>query len=277
VKDSYKEIDAISQIAPGIARDRAIEEFLDKRDKIFVSFGKQLCKRNGAEQAGLEHDVTQEVRIEAWKMVTEQIADPENTVRTRVWELQLRYRVTNAAKALIDSASSAVAGTSSQARRVRAMKVTQEEMILKNGVVPSDRELVAHHNEKVMSTRSNAVKQGALATLEDLRVTATVEIESMRSLGIEEERDCVLHPAESETFQRSVVAHCKSQSETLGQVAAIWMEMISAGSPQSEAIAAICQQLPDLSAAQVRRRIHRIRALAVDMLESQLDITSADI
>lgn len=277
MKDSYKEIDEISKIAPGITRDRAIEEFLDRRNKVFISFGKQLCRRNGAEQAGLEDDVTQEVRLEAWKMVTEQIADPENTERSRVWELQLRYRCTNAARSYIDNATSAVSGASSLARRKRALKVTEEIMINEDGVVPNDKELVDRHNARMRATRTNAVKQGAMATVEDLKVAATVDVDSMRSLGIEEQRDCVLHPAESETFQRSVVAHCAAESENLGKIAAIWMELISAGAPPAEATAAICQRLPELSPAQVRRRIHSIRALAVQMLESQLNITAADI
>lgn len=126
-----------------------------------------------------------------------------------------------------------------------------------------------HHAQRIAAGRLN----GPVAATG--RTTPTGS--SMRSLGLDEEADCVLHPAESETFQRSVVAHCKAQSETLGQVAAIWMEMISAGAPQSEAIAAICTRLPELSPAAARRRIHRIRALAVDMLESQLGITPADV
>ena len=276
MKDSYKEIDEISHIAPGPAQDRAINDFLEKRTKVFRSFGIQLCRRHGAEQAGLEDDVTQEVRLEAFKMIREQLEGSAKITRKRVWELELRYRCTNGARSTIDSATATASGTSSLARRRRNLKVTEEIMINENGAVPTDKELVARHNERMEASRANATKQGMKATTEDLKVTASVDVDSMRSLSIEAPRDCVLHPAESETFQRSVVAHCKAESETLGKVAAIWMELISQGVQQPEIVAEIVSRT-ELSAAQVRRRIHNIRALSVEMLENQHGITPADV
>lgn len=276
MKDSYKEIDEISQITPGPAQDRAINDFLDKRNKVFRSFGIQLCRRHGAEQAGLEEDVTQEVRIEALAMIREQMAGSPKITRKRVWELELRYRCTNGARSTIDSATAAVSGTSSLARRRRVLKVTEEIMINENGAVPSDKELVRRHNERMEESRVNATKQGMKASVDDLKATTSVDVDSMRSLSIDSPQDCVLHPAESETFQRSVVAHCAAESETLGKVAAIWMELISQAVPQSEIVADIVERT-DLSAAQVRRRIHNIRALSVQMLENQLGITPADV
>jgi hypothetical protein len=98
----------------------------------------------------------------------------------------------------------------------------------------------------------------------------------MRSLSIEEPQYCVLHSAESEAFQRSVAVHCAAQSESLGQIAAIWLELISQSVPQAECVAEIARRTP-FSAAQVRRRIHSIRALSVAVLEDQLASIAADV
>jgi hypothetical protein len=76
----------------------------------------------------------------------------------------------------------------------------------------------------------------------------------------------VLHPAESEVFQRSVVTLCVAQSEALGHLAAIWLELVSQSVAQCECVAEIARRTP-FSAAQVRRRIHSIRALSVAVLE----------
>ncbi|MEX5256661.1 hypothetical protein [Kocuria arenosa] len=122
------------------------------------------------------------------------------------------------------------------------------------------------------SIAANTIKHGMPAPMEDLKISTLLDVDPIRSLSIEESQPCVLHPAESETFQRSVAA----QSEALGQIAAIWMDLISQSVPLAECVAEIVQRT-SLSAAQVRRHIHSIRALSVEVFEDHRDTTPADI
>lgn len=125
------------------------------------------------------------------------------------------------------------------------------------------------------SIAANTMQHGLKAPMEDLATSTRRGGDLMRSLSIKESPHCVLHPAESETFRRSVVAHCVAQSETLGKVAVIWLELISQSVAPSEGVAEIVRRTP-LSAAQVRRRIHGIRTLSVAVLEDQIGGTAAD-
>ena len=114
-------------------------------------------------------------------------------------------------------------------RRASKINKTRRELAVKLEREPSDIEVVNEVNRMAKLTRSNPEKQGALVTLEDLRVSTFSSLDSLTEefgdsiWGTEEVETSPLTRVEANPLIDSIVGACEAESVILGAVAKSWI------------------------------------------------------
>lgn len=257
----------------GTEQTNLIHAFMKSRWGLFKQISWSLCRNFGVSVDVNGEDFTSLIAEDAYKMLTEQINDDEKLERVENWEGMLKVRSRQVVRNFLDKEMAPAAEMTSTLRRVRLLNQTRDLMRLEAGTEPADRDVVEVHNAKMWATRSNPVKQGVLATVEDLQVyRACADVEDHdHTEPIDTE--FVLHPVEGPKFIRLLVDKTAAHNERLGQAAGLWLSGLyrEDGPPVIGTVEEIAEAL-DVSKSTARAYIRKIKDFAVIVFQDEFDI-----
>lgn len=272
--------DAVRAImaAPLTRRPALINDFMAARMTLFKQISRWLCRNFGQSYENHGEDFASIVSMEAYKMLTEQLEDEAELEKVEVWEGMLRHRSRQVVRNFLDKDMAPASAMSSTFRRVRLLNQTRDEMARESGSFPTDIQIVEAHNEKMRASRVNAVKQGMIATVDDLRVyrqCADIDDHDFREAI---DTDFVLHPVEGPQFMKAIVEAVALQNPKLGAAAEIWLSglYVADGDPRMASVTEIAAQM-GISTSTARAYIRRIKELAVDVARDSFGISGEDL
>lgn len=272
--------DAIRRIAAatGRLRQRMIEDFFASRRGLFNQIGFSLCRNFGVAVSQHGEDFASIVAREAWVMLSEQLEDPSQLEQVNVWEAMLKLRSKQIVKNFLDKDMSPAAEMSSTWRRVRLLNQTRDEMRIALHREPTDEEIVTTHNTRMRANRANPVKQGVIATVDDLHVwRASADVEDHDRAGTID-AEFVLHPVEGPKFIKLLVERTTEYNERLGEAAELWLSGLyrTDGPPVIRTPEEIAEAL-DVSRSTARSYIRKIKEYAVVVASEAFGITADDV
>lgn len=272
--------DAVRAIAAasGTVQTRMIDDFLRTRWVLFGQIARWLCRNFGVSPEQHWEDFRSMVAMEANAMLTEQISDEEKLERIEVWEGMLRVRSRQIVRNFLDKEMAPAAEMTTVLRRVRMLNSLRDEMRQERGAEPTDQEIVETHNARMYAARSNPVKQGVLATLEDLRTfRATADVDD-HDYTEPIDTDFVLHPVEGPRFIELLVRRTGEHNAKLGEAAHLWLSGLyrTDGPPVIASVEEIAEQMV-ISRSTARTYIRKIKEYAVEVAQAEFNITEDDV
>ncbi|HEX9089636.1 MAG TPA: HTH domain-containing protein [Arthrobacter sp.] len=273
--------DAVRAIAAATGRQREnmIEDFFLDRQGLFNQIGFSLCRNFGVAPAQHGEDFASIVAREAWVMLSEQLADESQLDQVNIWEAMLKMRSKQMVRNFLDREMSPAAEMSSTWRRVRLLNQTRDEMRFELGREPTDDEIVETHNTKMRSNRSNPVKQGVIATADDLHVwRASADVDDHDRAETMLDADFVLHPVEGPKFIKLLVERTAEYNERLGEAAGLWLSGLyrTDGPPLIRTPEEIAEAM-GVSRSTARSYIRKIKEYAVEVASEAFGITADDV
>lgn len=264
--------------AQGRVRENLIHEFMRTRMGLFKQVAWGLCRRFGHAPDQHVEDFTSIVSETAYIMLTEELADDELLERIENWEGMLRVRARSAVRNFIDKEGAPMAEMTSALRRKRLLDATRDEMRREMGREPSDLEVVETHNSRMWENRSNPVKQGVIATVEDLRVSRAQDDIDDHDFTEPIDTDFVLHPVEGPRFVRLIVERTSAYNERLGKAAQLWLSgLYSEDHPPRIATVEEIADALDVSRSTARAYVRKIKEYAIQVAQDEFSITEDDI
>lgn len=272
--------DAVRAIAAATGRQREnmIEDFFAARQGLFNQIGFSLCRNFGVAASQHGEDFASIVAREAWVMLSEQLADEDELDQVNIWEAMLKMRSKQMVRNFLDREMSPAAEMSSTWRRVRLLNQTRDEMRYELGREPGDEEIVEAHNAKMRANRANPVKQGVIATVDDLHVwRVSADVEDHDRAGTIE-ADFVLHPVEGPKFIQLLVERTSEYNDRLGEAAELWLSGLyrTDGPPLIRTPEEIADAL-GVSRSTARSYIRKIKEYAVVVASEAFGITADDV
>ncbi|GAA4033705.1 hypothetical protein GCM10023063_16880 [Arthrobacter methylotrophus] len=272
--------DAIRAIAAatGRTRDNLIHEFMRARMGLFKQIAWGLCRRFGHAPDQHVEDFASIVSMTALKMLTEELEDDELLERIENWEGMLRVQARAAVRDYIDKEGAPMAEMTSALRRKRVLDATRDEIRREMGREPSEQEIVDTHNAKMWEKRSNPVKQGVIASVEDLRVTRAQDDIADHDYSEPIDTDFVLHPVEGPRFVQLIVERTSAYNERLGKAAELWLSGLYSEDhePRIATVDEIADAL-DVSRSTARAYVRKIKEYAVLVAQQEFAITEDDL
>lgn len=272
--------DAVRMIAAAAPhlRPALINDFISDRMTLFKQISRWLCRNFGQSYENHGEDFASMVSMEAFKMLTEQISDEEELERVEVWEGMLRVRSRQVVRNFLDKEMAPASEMSTTLRRVRLLNQTRDEMAREMGRFPTDQEIVETHNLKMRAQRANPVKQGVIATVEDLQVYRQCADVQDHDYSAPIDTDFVLHPVEGPRFIALVVQRTTAYNERLGEAASLWLSGLYAeGEPPR--IASVEEIAVALSVSQstARAYVRKIKDYAITVAREEFAISKDDL
>ncbi|HEX9229283.1 MAG TPA: hypothetical protein VF885_21995 [Arthrobacter sp.] len=272
--------DAVRAIAdaPPHRRTAMINDFISDRMTLFKQISRWLCRNFGQSYENHGEDFASMVSMEAFKMLSEQISDEEQLERVEVWEGMLRVRSRQIIRNFLDKEMAPAADMSPTLRRVRLLNQTRDEMARETGRFPTDAEVVEAHNTKMRAQRVNPVKQGVIATVEDLQVFRQCADVQDHDYSAPIDTDFVLHPVEGPRFIELLVARTTAYNERLGEAARLWLSGLYAeGEPPKIATVEEIADALGVSQSTARAYVRKIKDYAITVAREEFDIGQDDL
>lgn len=272
--------DVIRSIAGASGRDRdnLIHDFMRARMGLFKQIAWGLCRRFGHAPDQHVDDFASIVSMTALKMLTEELENDELLERIENWEGMLRVQARAAVRDYIDKDGAPMAEMTSALRRKRVLDATRDEIRRELGREPSDQEIVDTHNARMWEKRSNPVKQGVIATVEDLRVSRVQDDVTDHDYSEPIDADFVLHPVEGPRFIQLIVDRTSDYNERLGKAAELWLSGLY--SDQHEPRIATVDEIAEalgVSRSTARAYVRKIKEYAVLVAQEEFAITEDDL
>ena len=272
--------DAIRSIAntTGRSRENLIHDFMKARMGLFKQVAWGLCRRFGHPPERHLDDFTSIVAETALLMLTEELEDDEKLERIENWEGMLRVQARAAVRSFIDKEGAPMAEMTSALRRKRVLDATRDEIRRELGREPSPQEIVDTHNLRMYASRSNPVKQGVIAKVEDLQVSRLHDNVDDHDFSEPIDTDFVLHPVEGPRFVRLIVERTSAYNERLGAAAELWLSGLYREDqpPRIATVDEIAEAL-DVSPSTARGYVRKIKEHAVLIAQEEFAITESDI
>lgn len=272
--------DAIRSIAAthGRVRENLIHEFMRTRMGLFKQIAWGLCRRFGHAPDQHVEDFASIVSMTALKMLTEELANDELLERIENWEGMLRVEARAAVRNFIDKEGAPMAEMTSALRRKRLLDATRDEIRREMGREPSDDEIIDTHNSRMHANRSNPVKQGVIATVQDLRVSRAQDDVDDHDFAAPIDTDFVLHPVEGPRFIQLIVERTSAYNERLGKAAELWLSgLYSEDHPPRIATVDEIAEALDVSRSTARAYVRKIKEYAVLVAQEEFAITEDDL
>lgn len=272
--------DAVRAIAAAAPHRQTamINDFITARMPLFKQISRWLCRNFGQSYENHGEDFASMVSMEAFKMLTEQISDEEQLERVEVWEGMLRVRSRQVIRNFLDKEMAPATDMSPTLRRVRLLNQTRDEMAREMGRFPTDSEVVETHNTRMRAQRVNPVKQGVIATVEDLQVYRQCADVQDHDFSAPIDTDFVLHPVEGPRFIALVVERTAAYNERLGEAARLWLSGLykEDGPPSIATVEEIAQEL-GVSQSTARAYVRKIKDYAITVAREEFDISKDDL
>lgn len=271
---------AIRSIAEtsGHAREGLIHEFMRARMGLFKQIAWGLCRRFGHAPDQHVEDFASIVSETAYIMLTEELADDAKLEQIDNWEGMLRVRARSAVRNFIDKEGAPMAEMTSALRRKRLLDATRDEIRRELGREPSDQEIIDTHNSRMWENRANPVKQGVIASVEDLRVSRAQDDIDDHDFTEPIDTDFVLHPVEGPRFVQLIVERTSAYNERLGKAAELWLSgLYSEDHPPRIATVIEISEALDVSASTARAYVRKIKEYAIQVAQEEFSITEDDV
>lgn len=264
--------------ASGRTRENMIDDFMRARLGLFKQVAWGLCRRFGHDPSQHVDDFASIVSITAFKMLTKGLDDDEMLESINNWEGMLRVQARDAVRSYIDKEGAPMAEMTSALRRKRVLDATRDEIRRELGREPSPQEIVDTHNSRMHESRANPVKQGVIATVEDLRVSRVQDDVDDHDYASPIDTDFILHPVEGPRFVKLIVERTGSYNERLGKAAELWLSgLYREGQPPQIATVDEIAEALDVSASTARSYVRKIKAYAVLVAKEEFAITEEDL
>ncbi|MET4144000.1 HTH domain-containing protein [Arthrobacter sp. UYCo732] len=272
--------DAIRSIAAssGRTRDNLIHEFMRARMGLFKQIAWGLCRRYGHAPDQHVDDFASIVSMTALKMLTEELANDELLERIENWEGMLRVQARAAVRDFIDKDGAPMTEMTSALRRKRVLDATRDEIRREMGTEPTPQEIVDTHNAKMWEKRANPVKQGVIASVNDLRVSRVQDDIADHDYSVPIDTDFVLHPVEGPRFIQLIVERTSAYNERLGKAAELWLSGLYSDKhePRIASVDQIAEAL-DVSRSTARAYVRKIKEYAVQVAQDEFAISEDDL
>lgn len=245
-------------------RHTMIDRVLTEHSTVFTKLARELINRFNIHK-GWEDDVRQIVRTQAWLYLSKGLKDgyePRATLPC------IRVAAKSEVQRMRQSgAYTGVSGAVTARRRESALAKHRMDLIRTLGYEPDDRALVESYNHKVAGDRSEerARHQGALATMDDLRVPRLTELDE----GLDAPAtQVVVEEVEVRELICEIMRRCRSESDQVGSVAEVVLgEGLSDSPGEATWTASHVIKYVDMSSSQVARMLQRVRAIAVEVVD----------
>lgn len=264
--------------APAARREYMINDFLAARMGLFRQIGRTHCVRMGVSVPDNIEDFASIVSIAAYNLLLKLINDKEELEALVNFDALLHLDSKPKCRSYADRELTPGSGMTSAMRRVRLLNATRDRM-RQSGHEPTDAEVVARHNETMWETRSNPVKQGMIATVEDLRLGRdAVDIDDhQQDLTQPIDSEFVLHPVEGPKFLKLLVERTTEYNAVLGQAADLWLSGLFNGpEPRIASVKEVAAGM-GISTATARSHIRKIKEHAMRVAAEEFGITEDDV
>jgi hypothetical protein len=178
------------------------------------------------------------------------------------FESVLQVRARSAIRAYAESgAASGISKMAGHERRSRSVAIARSRLVQRLGREPTDDEVLAEQHRSV-SARKDAVKQGMVASRDDLNNFRATPVDNVEAFQAMSEFQMGGISVENQSFIASLIADCSAADPTLGEFAKTWIDATMAG----EALNAVSQRL-GISDYEARKCINEVRRRAIRQLE----------
>lgn len=224
-------------------------------------------------------DLRSEAATLLWQMLTDPAVRASASRISGGLGVALCLRFADRCKALVESPSwTGSRGMSGVVRRRRALQMHRRRMEADLGREPSDDELIADFNARVSARRADAARQGALASLEDLRPAAAVSLDQAQADGWGDRvaatvDDVPLLTAKAGPLIAAILRRASLHGNLLSDFVRAWIG--SAGEPDLLVRTfAQCQQVLGLSDVELAELSAQALVLARQVLADDFGIVS---
>ena len=263
----------IVALADGPRYDAEVSAFIAEHREHWRRIAARLCRANSVQAAQHLEDVESIVTETVWEMLERSRQDPTYLATMRSFMAIVVYTARPRVRSFVDHTTAPASGMVSAQRRRRELARTRAELAALRGTVPTAQEAVQATNDRLGATRSDVVRQGMVVSESDELVLSGAlsfdeALDSHRL--VQDEMDCVLHPAEAPTLVRSVVDAARAEHLTRGRVAALWMAEAYGGGgplPGQDTVVWISRTL-GLPRRSTVAHIERVRELAAQQLRA---------
>jgi hypothetical protein len=262
--------------ATGAQRLQLRDRFIADQGRLFRLLAHRLCRSLGLQPAQHRDDVEQIIAMGAVVWVDELMADPAAIEGILSFEGLLHVRSRALVRTWADRELSPASGMVSLSRRVRKLNQLRDELRSANGAEPTDGDVAREHNRRMAAARTDAARQGMLATAEDLSVAGpAVDVQSL-DLSVVSPEDGLLHAVEGPEFVRALIGRARRIGGVTADVAESWLSGVYASEGAQRVLTAreVAGQLgipQETAAAQIRK----VRTLAKRVLAEELGIDHA--
>ncbi len=180
---------------------------------------------------------------------------------------------------LESGAATGFGGYTGSMRRQRGMSRTRAQLTARLGREPTDNELVAAHNTARSASRTDAARQGALASTDDLAPHTIAPCDPARldrkrvaaeyAAYVDDQPE--LYPHEAAAVIARCLSECRDISDDVWRVAAEWISWYPDGEPVG--VGELSRRL-GLPATTCSRRLDTARTVFVERFGLELELTA---
>jgi hypothetical protein len=141
------------------------------------------------------------------------------------------------------------------------------------GREPSDAEVIGEHNARMRATRKDADRQGAMASIDDLRPLTTYAVDQRDD--ILDEPDFVLHPSEGRRLVKALLdAAAAGDDPEIRMAAQVWLSRYYAPGPSAGVLGTVSQLVAQIGCPQTHALdlISCLKGMGAAMLHEQFGI-----
>lgn len=289
----------------GPSREGLIDIFMRDRMVTFRQIARKICRNYSYSVANDLGDIESMVAQQALKMIRLAIEDVTELDKVNYsWEGLLFSKSRQMVRQFMDREMMPATEMTGIIRRQRSLQETRDAMRIAMQSEPTNAEVVTEHNEKMYRNRSNPVKQGMVASLDDAKyLRSFANIDDHDNYADERATDgggdYVLHPTEGPKFLARLIEQCElidaqeaaspqssrrsskpAIENPLASTAQAWFGPLYSGTdPEGPRTATITQisEVLGISATTARAYVFRVRQAAITVCAEQFGITADDL
>lgn len=245
--------------------------------RLVVLNAQKACNRFGLDYSRHVEDLENEARTLIFLILTDPAASQSARRIVNGFPTALSIRFGDHVKTLIESSDwTGSRGMSTRIRRGRALAMHRARMVEELGRIPSDHEVLESYNTMVTAARSDAARQGALATELDLSPVEPAMLDPTLDIpAASHEDDLPLVSAEARPLLELVLQRCAAHGGNLALVARAWLDHFDAAPPYIATVAEIVAEV-GLHESVVRGLLLQAQQVARDVLAEDFGITEDD-
>lgn len=288
----------------GSSRESLIDIFMRDRMVTFRQIARKICRNYSYSVANDLGDIESMVAQQALKMIRLAIEDVTELDKvTYSWEGLLFSKSRQMVRQFMDKEMMPATEMTGIIRRQRSLQETRDTMRTAMQAEPTNQEVIAEHNEKMYRNRSNPIKQGMVASVDDAKYSRSFSNIDDHDNHHDERAtdgggDFVLHPTEGPQFLAKLIKQCEQIDEQeadtsaskrrrstpaitspLAKTAAAWFGPLYDADPEGPRTATITQisEVLGISATTARAYVFRVRQAAITVCAEQFGITADDL